>query len=77
MLFKMQCNSCCTKHIQKSPSQLDTVLLLHVTWFVVKYSSGGESAYSAASNKSPANTLSVTCLNLGHENIIMIIAVIS
>lgn len=83
MLLTLQCSSFCTQHIQKkSPTQLDTDLLLHVTQLAVKYSSSGGSAYSPAHNKSPhnkspANTLSVACLNLGHGNIIMIIAVIS
>lgn len=77
MLFKLRCSSLCTIRIQKSPTQLDTDLLLHVTQFAVKYSSGGGSADSPAHNKSPANTVSVACLNPGHVNIIMIIAVIS
>ena len=73
------CDAVHTAHntSKKSPTQLDTDLLLHVTQLAVKYSSGGGSAYSPAHNKSPANTLSVACLNLGHGNIIMIIAVIS
>lgn len=45
-----------TTHTQKSPTQLDTDLLLHVTQVAVKYSSGGGSADSPARNMSPANT---------------------
>lgn len=62
---------------KKSPTQLDTDLLLHVTQFAVKYSLGEGSTSSPAHNKSPADTLSVACLNLGHGNIIVITALIS
>lgn len=65
-----------TAHHKKSPTQLDTDLLLHEPQVAVKYSSGGRSTYSPAHNVSLANKWRVAHLNPGQGNIIMITAVI-